>query len=301
VNFIVHRWNRLKHNGTNDNFSPYRPVLSARLQKLMLSNLKPSKKLGKALRQGTIRLGLAVTSVGAGCLTISYLSSSVILTFIGLGLTLWGLLLFYISQPRSIPRKVFDVLSFSMLRSIDAIVGELYHGESVVHFYDANRNGLAQGYIYFAHKPNGAVQNYVQLNSQEISQNDLDGTFILSPSQGLLDLFEKELNVNLANIDFPFLERKLPDILVEELKLVDYFLIEGNDDTFAIQFSGEPSVHLCRLINEKSEIGYRIGCPVCSVLALALSKSTGRPIRIKQTITEGDGSNIRTVYEKISS
>jgi hypothetical protein len=267
----------------------------------MLSNLKHNKKLGKALRQEPIRLGLAVTSIGAGCLTISYLSSSVILTFIGLGLTLWGLLLFYISQPRSIPRKVFDVLSFSMLRSIDAIVGELYHGESVVHFYDANRNGLAQGYIYFAHKPNGAVQNYVQLNSQEISKNDLDGTFILSPSQGLLDLFEKELNVNLANIDFPFLERKLPDILVEELKLVDYFLIEGNDDTFAIQFSGEPSVHLCRLINEKSEIGYRIGCPVCSVLALALSKSTGRPIRIKQTITEGDGSNIRTVYEKISS
>jgi hypothetical protein len=301
VNFIVHRWNRLKHNGTNDNFSSYRPMLRARLQKLMLSNLKHNKKLGKALRQEPIRLGLAVTSIGAGCLTISYLSSSVILTFIGLGLTLWGLLLFYISQPRSIPRKVFDVLSFSMLRSIDAIVGELYHGESVVHFYDANRNGLAQGYIYFAHKPNGAVQNYVQLNSQEISKNDLDGTFILSPSQGLLDLFEKELNVNLANIDFPFLERKLPDILVEELKLVDYFLIEGNDDTFAIQFSGEPSVHLCRLINEKSEIGYRIGCPVCSVLALALSKSTGRPIRIKQTITEGDGSNIRTVYEKISS
>jgi hypothetical protein len=301
VDFIVHRWNRLKHNGTNDNFSSYRPMLRARLQKLMLSNLKHNKKLGKALRQEPIRLGLAVTSIGAGCLTISYLSSSVILTFIGLGLTLWGLLLFYMLQPRSIPRKVFDVLSFSMLRSIDAIVGELYHGESVVHFYDANRNGLAQGYIYFAHKPNGAVQNYVQLNSQEISKNDLDGTFILSPSQGLLDLFEKELNVNLANIDFPFLERKLPDILVEELKLVDYFLIEGNDDTFAIQFSGEPSVHLCRLINEKSEIGYRIGCPVCSVLALALSKSTGRPIRIKQTITEGDGSNIRTVYEKISS
>ena len=290
----------LKHNGTNDNFSSYRPVLSGRLQKLMLSNLKPSKKLGKALRQETIRLGLAVTSIGAGCLTISYLSSSVILTFIGLGLTLWGLLLFYISQPRSVPRKVFDVLSFSMLRSIDVIVDELYDGESVVHFYHANRNGLAQGYIYFT-RPNGAVQNYIQLNRQEISQNDPNGTVILSPSQGLLDLFEKELNVNLAKIDFPFLERTLPDILVEELKLVDYFLIEANDDTFAIRFSGEPSVHLCRLINEKSKIGYRLGCPVCSVLALALSKFTGRPIRIKKTITEGDGSNIRTVYEKIRS
>jgi hypothetical protein len=266
----------------------------------MLSNLKHNKKLWKALRRGTIRLGLGVTSIGAVSLTISYLSSSTILTFIGLGLTLWGLLLLYISQPRSIPRKVFDVLSFSMLRSIDAIVDELYHGESVVHFYHENGNGLAQGYIYFT-RPNGAVQNYVQLNSQEISQNDPNGTVILSPSQGLLDLFEKELNVNLANIDFPFLERTLPDILVEELKLVDYFLIEANDDTFAIRFSGEPSVHLCRLINEKSKIGYRIGCPVCSVLALALSKSTGRPIRIKQTITEGDGNNIRTVYEKIRS
>jgi hypothetical protein len=290
----------LKHNGTNDNFSLYRSVLSARLQKLMLNNLKHNKKLRKALRRGTIRLGLGVTSIGAVCLAISYLSSSTILTFIGLGLTLWGLLLLYISQPRSIPRKVFDVLSFSMLRSIDAIVDELYHGDSVVHFYHANRNGLAQGYIYFT-RPNGAVQNYVQLNRQEISQNDPNGTVILSPSQGLLDLFEKELNVNLAKIDFPFLERTLPDILVEELKLVDYFLIEANDDTFAIRFSGEPSVHLCRLINEKSKIGYRIGCPVCGMLALALSKSTGRPIRIKQTITEGDGNNIRTVYEKIRS
>ena len=291
----------MKRNRTNDNFSPYRSVLSAILQKLMLSNLKHNKKLWKALRRGTIRLGLGVTSIGAVCLTISYLSSSVILTFIGLGLTLWGLLLLYISQPSSIPRKVFNALSFSTLKSIDAIVDELYQGDSVVHFYHANRNGLAQGYIYFSHRPNGAVRNYEQLNSQEISQNDLNGTFILSPSQGLLELFEKELNVNLAKIDFPFLERTLPDMLVEELKLVDYFLIEANDDTFAIRFSGEPSVNLCKLINEKSKIGYRIGCPVCGMLALALSKSTGRPIRIKQTVTEGDGSNIKTVYEKIRS
>ncbi len=267
----------------------------------MLSNLKHNKKLWKALRRGTIRLGLGVTSIGAVCLIISYLTSSTILTFIGLGLTLWGLLLIYVTQPSSIPRRVFDVLSFSMMKSIDAIVDELYHGDGVVHFYHANRNGLAQGYIYFTHRSNGVVRNYVHLNSQEISQNDSSGTSILSPSQGLLDLFEKELNVNLAKIDFPFLERTLPDILVEELKLVDYFLIEANDDTFAIRFSGEPSVHLCKLINEKSKIGYRIGCPVCSVLALALSKFTGRPIRIKQTITEGDGSNIRTVYEKIMS
>ena len=268
----------------------------------MLSNSKLNKKLWKALRRGTVRLGLGVTSIGAACLIISYLSSSTILTFIGLGLTLWGLLLLYILQPSSIPRKVFDALSFSMLKSIDGIVDELYHGDSVVHFYHAKRNALAQGYIYFTHRPNGAVRNYEQLNSQEISQNDLSGTFVLSPSQGLLDLFEKELNVNLEKIDFHFLERTVPDILVEELKLVDYFAIEANDDdTFAIRFSGEPSVHLCRLINEKSKMGYRIGCPVCGMLALALSKSTGTPIRIKQTITEGDGSNIKTVYEKIKS
>ncbi|MDQ3903723.1 MAG: hypothetical protein M3247_08805, partial [Thermoproteota archaeon] len=135
-----------------------------------------------------------------------------------------------------------------------------------------------------------------------IFQNDVNGTFILSPTQGLLDLVEKELNVNLVKIDFNYLERALPDILVEELKLVDYFLVEENDDdTFAIRFSGESSVRLCKLINEKSKIGYRIGCPVCSVIALALSKSTGTPIRIKQTITEGDGSTISTVYEKLRS
>ena len=265
----------------------------------MLSNLKHNKKLWKALRRGTIRLGLGVTSIGATCLIISYLSSSTILTFIGLGLTLWGLLLFYISQPRSIPGKVFGILSFSMLSSIEAFVNEFYHGKSAVHFYHANRNGLAQGYIYFVQKPIGALHNYAQLNNQEISQNDLNVTFIPSPSQGLLDLIERELNVDLAKVDFPFLERTLPDILVEELKLVDYFLIEANDDTFAIRFSGEPSAHLCRLINEKSKIGYRIGCPVCSVLALILSKSTGRPIIIKQTIPEGDDSTIRTVYEKM--
>jgi hypothetical protein len=267
----------------------------------MLSNLGHTKKLWKLLREGTIRLGLAVTSVGAGCLIISYISSSLILTFIGLGLTLWGLLLLYISQPRSIPRKVFDVLSFSMLRSMDAIVDEFYKEDNIIHFYCANGDGFAQGYVYFVHETGGAVGNYGQHNNQEIPPNDLNGTSILSPSQGLLELFEEKLNVNLAKVDFPFLERALPDILVEELKLVDYFLIEANDDTFAIKFSGEPSVHLCRLINEKSKIGYRIGCPVCSVLALALSKCTGRPIRIKQTITEGDGGNIRTVYEKIMS
>src|SRR3712207_1785398 len=100
----------------------------------MLSNLGHNKKLRKLLMEGTIRLGLAVTSIGAGCLIISYLSSSLILTFIGLGLTLWGLLLLYIFQPRSVPRKVFDVLSFSVLRSLDDILNKFINEDDIVHF-----------------------------------------------------------------------------------------------------------------------------------------------------------------------
>ena len=256
----------------------------------------------KILRKGIIRLGLAVISVGAVSLILSYIQSSTILTFIGLGLTLWGLLLFYISQPKSIPSKAYDIISFSMLSCIDAIVDRLYHVENAVHLYYANGNGSPQGYIYFAHCRDEASSDLTRLYKQETLGRDLRGDFIPSPNQGLLDLLERELNVDLAKIGFASLERTLPDVLVEQLKLVDYFLIEENvDNTFEIQFSGEPSIHLCRLLNEKSKIGYRLGCPICGLLALALSKITGRPVKIKETITESDGSAIRTVYEVITS
>lgn len=148
-----------------------------------------------------------------------------------------------------------------MLSCIDTIVDRLYRVENAVHLYYANGNGSAQGYIYFARCCDEGSSDLIRLNTQETFERDLHDDFIPSPNQGLLDLLERELKTDFAKSGFAFLERALPDVLVEYFKLVDYFLIEENDDnTFEIQFSGEPSIRLCRLQQIKNRISDRMSC-----------------------------------------
>lgn len=266
-------------------------------------------------RHSTITAGVLLTSIGGIILLLSYLASSLILTFIGLGLTLWGVLLFYMTQSRQLPTELSVAISLSTLKSMNSLIANMGYKGKAVFFYPKSLKGLNQGYL-FVHSSAEAdvvkIPSDMQLSNGKFLCEDPHGMLMTAPSQSLVDLFEHKLNSNFSMVDFSFLQQKLPKLLIEDLRLVDLFSLEENTGSIIATFSGGPGSELCQKlfvndINEPSSNNSHFACPVCSALALAICKIKGRPIYIQEntikTVKYSGAmtmATIRTIYSEVN-
>jgi len=256
--------------------------------------------------------GIILLSIGAASLLLSYLWSSSILTFIGLGITLWGVLIMYILPSRHVRGEVLNAISFSMHQCVDKLVTYMgYNGQPIL-FHPKSLAGLGQGYMFiphFAAKGAGILNSGIDaLNALPYSSGadipsvylDPKGIFLAAPSQGLVDLFEKELGVNFATVDLEYIQQALPMLLIEELKIVDDISMQENGDNgdIVIKFRGGPCSDMCKFADKNQ--GNHLACPLCSAIGLVVSKVRGAPIVIKETkITDDD--MISTAYSTVNS
>jgi hypothetical protein len=270
--------------------------IQARLKDLESENLALRERLWRFQYRGTFPTSIILMSIGAACLLISYIQSSLILTFIGLGLILWGVLIIYMSPSRHVRAELLTSISSTMHKSVDNLVTYMGFTGEVVYFHPKSMTGLGQGYIFIPHyaanidgnsKLKMDALNLLPYNSEStVPQIFLDskGMFLAAPAQGILDLLERELGANLATVNLDFIQRALPKLLIEELKLVDDMSIEESDTgDIVMRVAGGPCIDICHFVNSETRLGNHLGCPLCSVLALVISKVKGKPVSIQGT------------------
>jgi hypothetical protein len=272
-------------------------ALDSRLTRLESENFKLREKLWKLQYRGTFPIAIALISTGCISLLFSFLLNVTTLTFIGLGLTLWGLVIFYISESKTVPEAVVNKLSFSMLKSIGNIVTGMKHKGKAIFLYAKNLNGLNQGYVFFSYKES-QIPSYNELDDERIFYYDPKGIFIPAPSNGLVEMCEDQLGVDFATVDFAFLQQHLPKLMIENLRLVDDLTVEETDGIATIRFSGVSCVNLCKSVSMNIKNGNQLGCPLCSAFALMISKVSNAPININNTVLI-NGDTVQSTYTKI--
>ena len=285
------------------------------LRKVQSESLELKKKILRALHysKGPVPTGIILLSVGATSLLLSYLWSSSILTFIGLGITFWGVLFMYISPSKHVRIEMLNSISSSMQKCVDNLVSYMGYTGEVIFFHPKSLKGLGQGYIFIPHyaaKAAGGLNSEVEAlnllpysSGTDIPQVYLDpkGIFLAAPSQGLVDLFEKELGINFASVDLDYVRQALPKLLIEELKIVDDIsLQEVGTGVIVARIKGGQCTEMCQFVDKETRLGKRLDCPLCSAVALVLSKVTGKPVSIKETIITED-SMISTTYVQLNN
>jgi hypothetical protein len=241
--------------------------------------------------RSTLPVAIALSSLGGISMIFAYFESSLILTFIGLGSLFWGAMMFYISPSRLVRADVVDALIPAMQNSFNAIINLMGYTGEVVFFHPRTLKGLTQGYVFISHntvpKPKIDVLNLLPNSSADGTPSihmDPKGTFLIAPSQRLVDLFEKEMRINFAAVNFGYLQETLPKLLIEDLELIDNISLIETDDAFTVTMSGGPFVKMCRQTSENKSNSNHIWCPICSTLALVFSKLKGMPISIEETL-----------------
>ena len=261
----------------------YVQSLKDRVQELEFENLYLEKRLRKLKYRGTKAIGIMLTSTGAAALVISYFSSSLVLTYIGLGLTLWGAIVFYVVPWRDTPEEITQVVASGLITTVDALLVSIgYRGRTIFH-YKKDEEGQAQGYMFIPYDSVYKLPSDEELAKQHVFYEIPKGISISAPSQGLVEFFERELDVNFATVDLAYVRENLPRLLSKDLKYVDNFSIENVDNVMQVKITGRSCAYTCDLVNKQTQLGNHLGCPLCAALALVLSKVTGKPVVIKES------------------
>lgn len=259
-------------------------------------------------------LSLTMFGLGAASFLVSVYYSSTILALIGLGLAFWGGLLLYVRSQEYAPKALIEATVMPSLASLDQIVRTLeFKGEAVYlppKYFDDPENAK----IYISKHQNAELPSpeQVQKHENQLIIKNPQGILLTPPGEELAKLAEKALDTSFTRVDLEYLQHNLPKTFVEDLEIAENLQIDIIASRSRTKVSESVSVLSLRseAVNvritapvykeiaseNQRQTQSKIGDPICSSIACALAKATGKPIIIQKIQPTEDGKTIEATY-----
>jgi len=253
------------------------------------------RELRKYRRKPSGAIGYLLLLLGAAALISSIIVTSSILAFIGLGLTLWGALLLFIRPVKFIRSELLDSTVISSLSAVNKVVSELKYKGRGIYLPPRRLKGLSDVMVYIPSKNNVKIPS-VEKAAEKVFLKNPNGLCLPSAGAGLMSLYEKELGVNFSKVELDYLQNNLPKLFIEDLEMFEDFEMNPEKDTIHVKITGSIYKDLCNKVNNLTKVCESYGCPVCASIACAITKATGRPLRIENILHSQDYSIIEIWY-----
>jgi len=266
-------------------------------------NLKIELRKAKGIPSG--KIGLAFVIPGALALIFSVTNNSNILAFIGLGLTFWGALFFFIRPIKYVQSSLLDSTALSTYTTIDRIIKDLklkgksyyippYPKEVYLPEY---LKGLKDPVVFIS-ADTGGMPSIEELAKSKFILENPNGICVAPPGLGLLTQFENQLRKDIAKLKIEELCETLPPTIIENLHLakeVEMKLLENN---IYVKITDSTYKNLY-ISDENLKSIHFLGCPLVSSIACALAKSTGKMITVQEDRISSDGLTIEVWYRLV--
>jgi hypothetical protein len=242
-------------------------------------------------------LGLALLLCGILALGTSIIFVSSITAFIGLGLTFWGTLLLFLKQERCVKSKLLDSTVTSSLENLSRIITELNYKGKAIYLPPKYLKDFKSGIIYISKKEGDEkIPSPEEIHEEEIFSKNPQGICITPPGLNLTNLYEKETGTDFVRADLKSLQNTLPKLFIETLEIAQDLEMSTEGNLIQIELTDSVYKGSCNEARKLSGICNFVGCPLCSSIACALSRTTGKPIIIEKTECSENGKTIRLQY-----
>ena len=272
------------------------PIQDIERSELQRQELVAETKLLQTQRRNTTLVGCLLLGIGLTVLAASIILSSTILAFIGLGLTLWGTLAFFIQPKAYVSSDLMSASAISSLKTIDNMLLALGYREKGVYIraHDSDR-----AVVFLPSEPFSMIPDVAELGNEAAFLNDPAGVLVSPPGAALAALIEKKLGFKLKNCGVEALAEALPKVLVEDLEIVKDVEIDVKDDYVKVKLYDSIYADFCYEVRETSR-RCALGCPMCSALANILAVATGKPVIYEEDKMSDDKKITESVYHLIT-
>lgn len=262
---------------------------------------------------------VAMLLLGAISLVASIVYTSSTLAFIGLGLVFWGAVLFYI-RPEEYTRKTLLEATLSpLLITLNQMIQE--------HGYKGDATYLPPKYftnpettkVYISKIRNASLPTteQTQLYENQPICRAAQGLLITPAGIQLSNLLEESLGTSFIRTDLKNLQQNLPKLFIEDLEIAENLEIEmqndpaekRGDDQASVTQKKNMTIHaritkpiygnIFKEAENSPQSSAPIDCPIRSAIAVALTKTTGKPVRIVENKSSEDGNIMEATYEII--
>ncbi|MGA8857566.1 MAG: hypothetical protein WB643_10420 [Candidatus Bathyarchaeia archaeon] len=268
------------------------PIQNIQRSELEAQQLLTESQLMRKPRPKTSLVGSLLLGIGMAVLIASIITASTILAFIGLGLTFWGALMFFIQPSNYVRSDLMSVTAISSLKTIDKMILGMGYQEKGVYL-----PGKDQAVVFVPSEPFSMIPQVSEVGDRTFLK-DPEGLILPPPGLALAGLIEKKLGFNLKNCGVEALAEALPKVLVEDLEIVRDVEIEVRGGTVRFKLYDSIYADFCAEIRETSR-RCGLGCPMCSALASILTIATGKPVLYEEDKMSDDKKITESIYRLI--
>jgi len=236
---------------------------------------------------------------GVVSLTVSIICVSSILAFIGLGLTFWGSLLVFIRPAKLVRASLLYSTSLPSLVTLNRILNELKYEGKAVYLPPTHFKELKSGTIFIPSKNEIIIPQVKEVAEGKVFLKNPEGVCFTPPGLALANLYEEELGKDFTKVDLKYLQDNLPELFIEDLEIAEDLEINVKDDMIQAKITGSIYENFCKEVGKLSNVCNSLGCPLCSSIAIALTRTTGKPIIIKKVAFPKDNKTIEVHYQMI--
>ena len=234
--------------------------------------------------------------IGLAALAAAIVFASTILTFIGLGLTLWGSLMFFVQPKNYVRSDLVNATAISSLKTIDKMMMGMGYREKGVYIQGQDSD---KAVVFVPSEPFSMIPQLSGFEEDRTFLSNPAGLLLPPPGLALAGLIEKKLGFKLKNCGLEALVEALPKVLVEDLEIVKDVEIEVKEETVRIKLFNSIYADFCQEVRDTSR-RCGLGCPMCSALASILAMATGKPILYEEDKTSEDKRVTESVYQIIN-
>lgn len=275
-------------------------ILNMRLQRLKMENRDLRLELWRLSRRPSTIFSCVMLLLGGILLSLSILYSSLIPAFIGLGLTFWGALLIYIRPVGFVKSTLLDSSTVPLLLIIDRIISDLNLQGKGVYLPPRSLREIKGGTLFIPSRNEIILPPIEETAEGRVFLRNPNGICLSPPGLGLTNLYEEELGRDFVGADMAYLQNNLPALFIEGLELAEDLEINVEGEIIHVKIAGSAYADICREIrNTAPKICTFIGCPLCSSIALTLTRTMGKPILIEKVERSEDGKTIKAYYRVI--
>jgi len=238
-----------------------------------------------------IMLTLGIISLAASA---SYASS--ILAFIGLGLSFWGALLLYITPSRHVKLELLNATTTPALANIEKVIANMELNGKGIYLSPKYLKDFESSLIFIPSKADQTLPKPEEINEEKLYLKNPKGIFLTPPGLALSKLFEKELGTSFTKTDLNYVQNNLPKLLIEDAEIAENVEVKTENNTITIEITNHVFNEICRETRKLQKIRESIGCPLCSAIACALAKATGKPITIEKEEQSQEGKTTKIQY-----
>jgi len=277
------------------------PALIRKIQQLESEKEALRLELWKHKRRPSGKIGYALLLFGTIALISSILYSSYILAFVGIALTFWGALLLFIKPATYMKASLLDSTAISSLTTIDHIISELNYKGKSIHLPPRYLKELKGGKVFIPSKKQIITPPIEEVAKEKVFLKNPKGICLTPPGLGLVNLFENELGTDFIRADLNYLQNNLPKLFIEGLEIAEDFELNIEDDMIQVKITGSIYKDFCKEARKLPNICGSLGCPLCSSIAIALTRATGKPVIIEKTEVPKDGKTIEANFRLLET